>query len=608
MEYSIDGGATWQSSNTFTVPSGSYSIKYREVGSLCIGTVDIIVPLNPNLVNANYTITDVACSFGATGSIDMVGINGTAPYLYSINGGTPQTSGLFTNLSASTYLVHIVDALGCPKDSSITITQLPPLEATAFSTTPTCATLGLGTITVTVNGATVPMEYSIDGGTTWQLSNIFTAPPADYTIQYREPGASCIGSVTVNVPSNPTIVNGTYAISNIRCNGDSPGSIDAVGVNGTAPYLYSINGGIPQSSGLFANLPANSYQVLIIDAVGCPRDTTIIITEPTAILADTATTNATCSASANGTITVNATGGTPGYEYSYDGFNYQASNIFTVYDNTYDVWVRDANGCKKTITGVVVGLTNTLTLTTRTDTTLCLGGSITLTTTSNASSYSWTGNGLDDYTAANPVATPSLSGNNPYQVTASLGQCSTDSTINILADAQVNANAGNNATILLGDQIQLNGTMSGATSILWTSLPVNGGLSSSTILNPIAIPPATTTYTLTGSNAAGCTGSSSVTITVVPKCIEVGNAFSPNGDGINEYWLVYKQYDCLKNVSVHVFNRYGSKVFESKDYRNNWDGTYNGKALPDGTYYAVVDFIQASGKILSVKTDLTIIR
>lgn len=97
-------------------------------------------------------------------------------------------------------------------------------------------------------------------------------------------------------------------------------------------------------------------------------------------------------------------------------------------------------------------------------------------------------------------------------------------------------------------------------------------------------------------------------MTVVPYYIKVKNAFTPNGDGINDLWQIYDDYACLKNVSLHVFNRYGHKVFESRDYCNNWDGTYNGKPVPDATYYAVINFTLITGKVVTMRTDLTILR
>jgi len=72
--------------------------------------------------------------------------------------------------------------------------------------------------------------------------------------------------------------------------------------------------------------------------------------------------------------------------------------------------------------------------------------------------------------------------------------------------------------------------------------------------------------------------------------------------------MVYDQFDCLKNVRVQVYNRYGSRVFESQNYRNDWRGTYSGKTLPDATYYYVVDFFLQDGRLYQVRGDVTILR
>ena len=92
------------------------------------------------------------------------------------------------------------------------------------------------------------------------------------------------------------------------------------------------------------------------------------------------------------------------------------------------------------------------------------------------------------------------------------------------------------------------------------------------------------------------------------KCIFIKNAFSPNGDGINDRWQIYNTRECVTKITVNVFNRNGSKVYQVDDYFNDWDGTYKGKPLPDGTYYAVIDFVLVSGKRVTTKADVTILR
>lgn len=84
-------------------------------------------------------------------------------------------------------------------------------------------------------------------------------------------------------------------------------------------------------------------------------------------------------------------------------------------------------------------------------------------------------------------------------------------------------------------------------------------------------------------------------------------AFTPNGDGINDRWLITNG-NCLKYATAQVFNRYGAKVFESNDYKNTWDGTYKGNLLPDGTYYYVISFELINSKKVSLKGSVTILR
>ena len=110
-------------------------------------------------------------------------------------------------------------------------------------------------------------------------------------------------------------------------------------------------------------------------------------------------------------------------------------------------------------------------------------------------------------------------------------------------------------------------------------------------------------------DANGCIAKDTLYVDVENECIAVKNAFSPNGDGINDKWEIYNSTgSCLKAVIVTVYNRYGTKVYENRNYHNNWDGNYNGNPLPDGTYYAIIEFETNSGKKTMVRTDVSIVR
>lgn len=433
--------------------------------------------------------------------------------------------------------------------------------------------------------------------TTYVIKSTYEIPGA--------PGTFAYGTDTIRV-TKPTSFVVPTVVTNVKCNGNTDGTF-TVTPTGTSPstYEYSLDGGVTyQPSNVFSNLPAGPYPVRVRDVNShCTRDTVITIIQPDPLDGTAVPQSASCSATPNGSITVNATGGTVNYTYSIDGVNFQSSNVFTVTNNDYTVTIKDQNGCTKVIP-VTVPLNNDLYLQKREDTTICKGASIVLTTSSNAASYAWTPAGsLNDPSIASPTATPTE--DTYYTVNAVLGQCTKSASIQITVKEAVSVYAGSDVSIISGDFTQLFATASGATSYLWT--PADG-LSSTSILSPIAKPTTTTLYVITAKNAEGCTATDDVLVTVIPYCIKVKNAFTPNGDGINDLWQVYDQYDCLKNVTVRVFNRYGNSVYESKDYRNNWNGTYKGKSLPDGTYYAVIEFTLVNGKVSTFKTDLTILR
>jgi gliding motility-associated-like protein len=212
-------------------------------------------------------------------------------------------------------------------------------------------------------------------------------------------------------------------------------------------------------------------------------------------------------------------------------------------------------------------------------------------------------------TIPTPVTTAST-----YYVTQTINGCESPRVpVQVTVSApNFSIDAGAPLYIALGSGAQANPVLTGITSgqlssILWTP-PT--GLDNPSTLNPIITPAADGTYTydVTITNAIGCTATDQLVVNVSSECIHVKNAFTPNGDGINELWEVYDQYSCLKNVKVHVYNRYGSKVYESDDYRNNWDGKFKGKPLPDGTYYAVIEFSLMTGKVYTVRTDVSILR
>jgi gliding motility-associated-like protein len=142
--------------------------------------------------------------------------------------------------------------------------------------------------------------------------------------------------------------------------------------------------------------------------------------------------------------------------------------------------------------------------------------------------------------------------------------------------ATINSSPG--AIVYIGQTVTL--SVSGTfDSMLWSTKEIT----SSIIVTTSGI------YSVRVYDSIGCTDSAYTEIVVLPKtAIQVTTAFTPNGDGINDYWKIIN-IGAYGNCDVKIYNRYGDMMFESSNYKNDWDGKRNGKTLPEGTYYYLIN-------------------
>ncbi|HUH33288.1 MAG TPA: gliding motility-associated C-terminal domain-containing protein [Daejeonella sp.] len=175
--------------------------------------------------------------------------------------------------------------------------------------------------------------------------------------------------------------------------------------------------------------------------------------------------------------------------------------------------------------------------------------------------------------------------------------------IPIEANKNPTADAGSNVTIEEGRSVELNGKAEGKDlRYFWSPSTY---LNDPNILNPTASPTEDITYTLTVVSEDGCNkmAQDAVSIRVLKKLI-VPNAFTPNGDMVNDNWRI-AALNTYPEANITVFNRYGDSVYKSVGYDREWDGTFNGKALPVGVYYYIID-LKTEGPVL--KGSVSIIR
>jgi gliding motility-associated-like protein len=306
----------------------------------------------------------------------------------------------------------------------------------------------------------------------------------------------------------------------------------------------------------------------------------------------------TCTA--GGVISVLATGTNSPVQFSINGGQQQESPVFANLSAGDYTITATGSGCTKT-KRVTLTLQDDLLLVAQPAVTICAGETFTPQVLSNATSFHWSpGTGISNPADAHPNI--SSHKNMVYTLTARKGVCEKTAQLDLSVTALPVVNAGYDITIIQGDAVQLNATATGGI-YQWTPAM---GLSSDAVLMPTAAPTATTTYQLRVL-ANGCTATDDVVVSVAPYCVNPKEAFSPNGDGINDVWLVTTG-SCLQKAKVEVFNRYGGKVYHHEDYKNNWNGTYNGKPLADGTYYYLISYQLINGKMVQAKGNVTILR
>lgn len=256
---------------------------------------------------------------------------------------------------------------------------------------PSC-TSNNGSVTLSATGGTAPYTYSVNNGTAQSNATFTGLAAGNYTYSITDAtGCSTSGTFSLTSSSGNLAATGTIA-SPILCNGQTA-TVTVSATGGSATYTYSINGTTYQASNSFANLAAGTYTVYAKDANGCVAQSSITVTQPTAIALNVVPTMITCNGAHNGSLAATATGGTSPFTYSIDGTNfYSQSVVNNLAAGTYTVTAKDANGCTKTFNTTIteptaVSVSGVSTSSTGSD------GTITLTGAGGLTPYTYSING-----------------------------------------------------------------------------------------------------------------------------------------------------------------------------------------------------------------------
>ena len=390
FEYSIDGGTTYQSSNTFTITgsanAGTYTIDVRDTNACATTTTVAIIPNEA----VAFTLSPVVCAApGNSGEVSVAITAGNGGYTVSIDGGpfvTPNVDAAnhtFTNISDGTHTITVRDAYGCEVSEDVTLAS--QISATASLTKELdCSVSPDGEITVNISGGFPDFTYqvSVNGGAYGAATNVgagstsftygFANPAATTTYQFQiTDSAGCTtetGTVTVEPITDPVA---THTVEPISCASYDDGVviIDVDTNFGTAPYTISFDGSAFTAQTVYTGLAAGTYTYTVMDSKGCTYDGSATIDPVDPIVLGLSANPVTCDPSggdAPGSVDASITSGgvAPFTYYLYDSTNTLIDQVNNTTATTvnfagldfgfYYVQVIDANGCESTIGSVNV--------------------------------------------------------------------------------------------------------------------------------------------------------------------------------------------------------------------------------------------------------------
>jgi len=248
----------------------------------------------------NVTSTNVTTNGGNDGSITVTVVTGNNNYVYSLNGTNINYNGRFTNLTAGTYQLKVIDSKNKEYNKSVTITQPNQLTVTITSqTNVTCYGLSTGSFTVTASGESGNYEYKIGSGSYQNNGTFSNLSAGTYTVTVKSGTVTTTKNVTITQPNQLSL---TSSVTNPNTVGGN-GQITLTASGGTLPYNYQLNSGAFQSSNIFS-ATAGTYTATVKD--GCDDTKTInniVVTNP--VIAPTVS-NLSASNITSTSVTINA--------------------------------------------------------------------------------------------------------------------------------------------------------------------------------------------------------------------------------------------------------------------------------------------------------------
>ena len=568
----------------------SFTVHYTDgISDTCTGTINLYVDTT---VYADVLATSPACNTSNDGIIQMTATSGSGPYTYNLVGQSTNATGTFSPLAPGMYAYEITDATGCHTEDSIEVVNGPGIVVLNFGTTPaTCPGIPDGSVSLVTYG-NPGYTYNLYGpdtltNTTGAFNTLLTGT---YQVEVFD-ALGCLGttSFTIGAGTVPAI-NLDIQDTTICIGGSATLSALATGGAG-APYTYdwdTLGTGTP----IVSPITSTCYEVTVSDASGCgiQPDSMCVFVNDSLDLVVTSTALAVCPGDVVTLSTAGSTGGDGGpynYDWTENGNTVGVASDLTIMPTaaltTYCVNLADA--CETPGVSECIDITVhpvPMVLFEADTTNGCYPLAVTFTNLTDVAltgSCAWDfGNGT---TSTN--CNPSVVFNDPgsYDITLTVTTpdgCVVDTTYNNYIQSIDHPDAdwtfSPKTSTLFNPIVSFYDQSVGATSWLWQFDSLGTSTNQNTSFEFPNTNPGAYDVTLFVTNDAGCTGERTYVINIDGIfSLYVPNAFSPNGDGVNDVFLPVGDMIDESNYELRIFDRWGQQVFSTNDINTGWDGT-----------------------------------
>lgn len=548
--------------------------------------VDSVILTEPLPVVTSGFITQVSCFGNSDGFIDITAYGGTLPYAFNWStGGSTEDIG---SLPGGNYYVTVTDANGCQASTLYPVIEPAQLVVNVVGSNVACFGTATGNVAAVPTGGTTPYYYL------WNTfdtdSSIQGVLAGKYTVQVTDSnGCFTYDSIQLTQPTE-LLLSGV--VTDADCFGAATGAVNITVNGGVVQYTFAWSNGATTED--LQNVVAGNYTVTVTDANGCIKTASYTVGDGNEIIAGLATINPICNGGNSGSLSAVVSGGSGPYTYNWSAPSQTGLTLGSLVAGTYALTVTDAKACSVTASATLVDPAPIVVQASATGA-KCFNtatGAVSTVVSGGFPPYTYLLNGSAQ-SSGNFTALPA--GEYILLVSDANG-CQGTTDFTIASPGQISVDLGvSQQVILTGMETQLVAVATSDTTIthyFWqpdSLINYSGCADPANCPAPYAFPHTTTTFTVFVMNADSCIASDTVTVTVLNQpSTFIPSAFTPNGDGLNDYF----EFDLLgaTNIEVSIFNRWGQRVYYNPTQpngisnQNGWDGKVDGKEAPDDTY------------------------